>query len=212
MTRRTTKGGAEKGKGEYVVHGSVGGIGMVLKNALKMPFGYPGDMKQLGGEFLLGPGIRSDYCHRMPTTKGHTSIRQLLRLADVDLGDSTGSRTKRPVSEASASLGARSTQTQSLYSTTTQLPPHIDDNVIRQRKDTWDELIRWSQERWMSSNLLASTETLAQEPYPYAFADQHVRTEHGGAPCGNSDMTTPYCCSSPERAHQDFTPWGVRVF
>jgi hypothetical protein len=56
MTKSTTDGGAEEERGDYVVHGPIGGIGMVLKNALKMPLGNAGDIKQLGGEFLLGPG------------------------------------------------------------------------------------------------------------------------------------------------------------
>lgn len=56
MTRATTDGGKEEEKGDYVQHGPIGGIGMVLKNALKMPLGNAGDIKQLGGEFLLGPG------------------------------------------------------------------------------------------------------------------------------------------------------------
>lgn len=56
MTRRTTDGGPESHKGDYVRHGALGRIGMVLRNALRMPIGTAGDVKQLGGEFLLGPG------------------------------------------------------------------------------------------------------------------------------------------------------------
>lgn len=56
MTRRTTDAGSDELKGDYITHGPIGGIGMVVKNAVKMPIGRAGDVKQLGGEFLLGPG------------------------------------------------------------------------------------------------------------------------------------------------------------
>jgi len=85
MTRRTPNSGAESGKCTYVRRGTLGSIGMALKNALKMPIGKPGDLGQLGGEFLLGPGIRAEYAHRMSTTRGHTSIKSLLQLANVDI-------------------------------------------------------------------------------------------------------------------------------
>ena len=59
MTRRTHDGGPESHRGEYVRHGLVGGIAMVVRNALRV--GMPvwergGDTMQLGGEFVLGPG------------------------------------------------------------------------------------------------------------------------------------------------------------
>lgn len=205
MTRRTSDGGAEEDKGEYVVHGPVSGIGMVLKNALKMPLSNPGDMKQLGGEFLLGPGIRSDYCHRMPTTRGHTSISQLLQLAGVD---SRGFGTECAVPETLPSLGARP-RAAPKSPFTAPLPPHLDvhadDAIIRQRKDTWDEFIRWTQERRFSYNMLTPDATRVQETYPYALADQRG---HGGL-CG-AGGTTAYC-SGFGRAHQDTTACGVRV-
>lgn len=56
MTLQTTESGP---RGSYVRHGLVGGIGMVLVNAVKV--GMPiwksgGEISQLGGEFILGPG------------------------------------------------------------------------------------------------------------------------------------------------------------
>lgn len=59
MTRRTTDPGPEHEKGDYVRHGLIGGIAMVVRNALKV--GVPvwergGEIAQLGGEFVLGPG------------------------------------------------------------------------------------------------------------------------------------------------------------
>lgn len=59
MTKRTNDIGPEFEKGEYVRHGLVGGIAMVVRNALKV--GMPvwekgGETSQLGGEFIFGPG------------------------------------------------------------------------------------------------------------------------------------------------------------
>lgn len=46
-------------RGSYIRHGLIGGIGMVVLNAVKV--GMPiwkngGEISQLGGEFILGPG------------------------------------------------------------------------------------------------------------------------------------------------------------
>lgn len=59
MTLRTMDGGPESERGQYIKHGLVGGITMVVGNAVKV--GMPvwedgGDIAQLGGEFVLGPG------------------------------------------------------------------------------------------------------------------------------------------------------------
>lgn len=59
MTLRTTDPGPDHERGAYVRHGLVGGIAMVVRNALRV--GMPvwergGDTAQLGGEFVLGPG------------------------------------------------------------------------------------------------------------------------------------------------------------
>lgn len=59
MTLQTLDGGPEKDKGDYVQHGLLGGIAMVIKNAAKarVPvWEKGGDIEQLGGEFILGPG------------------------------------------------------------------------------------------------------------------------------------------------------------
>ena len=59
MTLRTSDPGPDHERGRYVRHGLVGGIAMVVRNALRV--GMPvwekgGDHAQLGGEFVLGPG------------------------------------------------------------------------------------------------------------------------------------------------------------
>lgn len=59
MTLRTLDGGPEAQRGNYVRHGTMSGIAMVVMNAVKV--GMPvwekgGEIAQLGGEFVLGPG------------------------------------------------------------------------------------------------------------------------------------------------------------
>lgn len=59
MTLRTTDGGPDSGRGSYIRHGAASGIAMVVKNTLKtgiLLHKDVGDAKQLGGEFVLGPG------------------------------------------------------------------------------------------------------------------------------------------------------------
>jgi hypothetical protein len=59
MTLRTNEPGPETDRGAYVRHGLVGGIAMVVLNAIRvgMPvFEKGGDPAQLGGEFVFGPG------------------------------------------------------------------------------------------------------------------------------------------------------------
>ncbi|KAJ7602262.1 AhpC/TSA antioxidant enzyme-domain-containing protein, partial [Roridomyces roridus] len=78
----------EKGpKASYIRHGMVSGIGMVVKNAVKvgMPVWKPGgDIAQLGGEFILGPGLSCSWAHRMRYTRSHVSILQVIEEAGVD--------------------------------------------------------------------------------------------------------------------------------
>lgn len=59
MTLRSLDPGPDSQKGGYVRHGTVRGIAMVVLNAIKvkMPvWEKGGDIEQLGGEFVLGPG------------------------------------------------------------------------------------------------------------------------------------------------------------
>ncbi|CAK5265699.1 unnamed protein product [Mycena citricolor] len=79
----------EKGpKGNYIRHGLLGGIGMVVANAVKS--GMPvwkagGEISQLGGEFVLGPGITCSWAHRMRYTRDHIPILQVIAEAGVDM-------------------------------------------------------------------------------------------------------------------------------
>ncbi|KAH9944866.1 AhpC/TSA antioxidant enzyme-domain-containing protein [Amylocystis lapponica] len=86
MTRRTTDPGPESEKGAYTQHGLISGIAMVVRNALRV--GMPvwekgGDVAQLGGEFVLGPGLDCTFAHRMRTTRSHEPIMTVLAAAGV---------------------------------------------------------------------------------------------------------------------------------
>ncbi|KAH7342098.1 AhpC/TSA antioxidant enzyme-domain-containing protein [Rhizoctonia solani] len=85
MTLRTNDGGSVEEKGSYVKHGTFTGTMLVLKRALKMPLANAGDIKQLGGEFILGPGLNCSFASRMHTTRSHTPIRDLLQAAGVSM-------------------------------------------------------------------------------------------------------------------------------
>ncbi|KDR78953.1 hypothetical protein GALMADRAFT_33093, partial [Galerina marginata CBS 339.88] len=73
--------------GGYVKHGLMGGIAMVIVRAIKV--GMPvwekgGDIGQLGGEFIFGPGLTCSFAHRMQNTKGHAPIEDVLAAAGID--------------------------------------------------------------------------------------------------------------------------------
>ncbi|KZP31752.1 hypothetical protein FIBSPDRAFT_724158, partial [Athelia psychrophila] len=87
MTLRTLDAGPESQRGAYVRHGLVGGITMVVVNAVKV--GMPvwkegGDIEQLGGEFVMGPGLQCTFAHRMRTTRAHAPIQRVLGAAGID--------------------------------------------------------------------------------------------------------------------------------
>ncbi|KAF7306085.1 Peptidase A1 domain-containing protein [Mycena chlorophos] len=79
----------EKGpKGDYIRHGTASGIGMVVANAVKV--GMPvwkqgGEISQLGGEFVLGPGLTCSWAHRMRYTRNHVPILKVLLAAGIDM-------------------------------------------------------------------------------------------------------------------------------
>lgn len=101
---RTADGGPQCECGEYVKHGLVRGVAMVVKNALKnrLPvWEKGGDIQQLGGEFVMGPGyviahlvffsscltttyrLQCSYAHRMHTTRSHAAVLTVLEAAGV---------------------------------------------------------------------------------------------------------------------------------
>ncbi|PCH42317.1 hypothetical protein WOLCODRAFT_120333 [Wolfiporia cocos MD-104 SS10] len=102
MTRRSQDLGNDVEKGEYIRHGALSGLAMVVRNAIRV--GMPvwekgGDVSQLGGEFVLGPGYSCSYTHRMRTARSHVPILHVLALAGVHtipLGPEGASRSVLP--------------------------------------------------------------------------------------------------------------------
>ncbi|KAJ8585914.1 hypothetical protein M405DRAFT_744506 [Rhizopogon salebrosus TDB-379] len=95
MTLKSPEPKAEKKRSSYVRHGRAGGIAMVIANALRV--GMPvwekgGDATQLGGEFVLGPGLTVSYAHRMQTRTSHAPIVRVLTAA----GAHVYSRSEKP--------------------------------------------------------------------------------------------------------------------
>ncbi|KAG6902825.1 hypothetical protein C0995_010710 [Termitomyces sp. Mi166 len=94
MGRSSSASGPTIPNGDYVRHGTMGGIAMVALRALKV--GLPvwergGDLHQLGGEFILGPGLTCSYAHRMQSPKGHAPIGAVLSAAGIDIPSSDSS-------------------------------------------------------------------------------------------------------------------------
>ncbi|KAH7926376.1 hypothetical protein BV22DRAFT_1009244 [Leucogyrophana mollusca] len=88
MTLHPPEHSTEPRRRGYVRHGPMGGIKMVVLNALRV--GMPvwekgGDVAQLGGEFVLGPGLTATFAHRMRTTRSHAPIVSVLAAAGIDL-------------------------------------------------------------------------------------------------------------------------------
>lgn len=86
MTMKSVEPKAEQRRSSYVRHSRAGGIAMVIANALRV--GMPvwekaGDVTQLGGEFVLGPGMTASYAHRMRSRSSHAPIVRVLTAAGV---------------------------------------------------------------------------------------------------------------------------------
>jgi len=94
MTRKSQDPGYDTDRGEYVRHGPLGGLAMVVRNAIRV--GMPvwekgGDVSQLGGEFVLGPDLSCMYTHRMKTTRSHLPILHILGAAGIRAFPQVGS-------------------------------------------------------------------------------------------------------------------------
>jgi hypothetical protein len=100
----------------------------------------------------------------MPTTRGHTSIRHLLKLANVDVSHRWSPIPRGP-----------------------PLPPRldveVDDADIRKRKEAWDAFMQWTLERRFRVDASGKSTLEEAETYPYAFADRDLWLEDGGF-CG----------------------------
>jgi hypothetical protein len=109
MTMKSVEPKAEKRRSSYVRHSRAGGIAMVIANALRV--GMPvwekaGDVTQLGGEFVLGPGMTASYAHRMRTRSSHAPIVRVLTAAGVHVY--LRSEKPKPVASSSDPAGRAS--------------------------------------------------------------------------------------------------------
>ncbi|EAU85404.2 hypothetical protein CC1G_07098 [Coprinopsis cinerea okayama7 len=78
----------EKGAKSGTKLGVMKGLAKVVVRSLKV--GMPvwengGDVTQLGGEFILGPGFTCSFAHRMQMVKSHTPIVHVLTAANVGI-------------------------------------------------------------------------------------------------------------------------------
>lgn len=64
-------------------------VGIV--NGAKLPIRPPGDQLQLGGEFILGPGLDAKFAHRMKGTRDHEQIETICGHLGIDLEDPSAS-------------------------------------------------------------------------------------------------------------------------
>ncbi|PWN41349.1 hypothetical protein IE81DRAFT_291899, partial [Ceraceosorus guamensis] len=79
MTLRTNDQGPACTKPDYQTRGNFKGTMVAIKRGvMDMPLRPPGDLKLLGGEFILGPGLDCSFTHRMVTVRGHLDLRRVL--------------------------------------------------------------------------------------------------------------------------------------
>ncbi|GAA6027231.1 hypothetical protein JCM8097_002507 [Rhodosporidiobolus ruineniae] len=85
MTLRTLEMGKETPY--YQRAGVIGNALQSILSAFKLRklTTSPGDLKQLGGEFVFGPGREPLYTHRMENTRGHAPLNELLQAAGLPL-------------------------------------------------------------------------------------------------------------------------------
>ncbi|KAH0585384.1 hypothetical protein H2248_008621 [Termitomyces sp. 'cryptogamus'] len=107
MIRSASTSGPTTANGDYVRHGTMGGIATVVYRALKA--GLPvwergGDIHQLGGEFVLGPGLTCTYAHRMQSPKDHAPIRAVLSAAGVSISIPSSHSSPLPSSPSTPKL------------------------------------------------------------------------------------------------------------
>ena len=86
MTLRTNEANPVCARPDYASMSMTKGILVAIKKGLfDMPIRNPGDMKLLGGDFILGPGLQCSFTHRMTTADGHMDLPRILAQAGCDL-------------------------------------------------------------------------------------------------------------------------------
>lgn len=103
----------------------------------------------------------------MPTTRSHTSIKQLLKMANVDV---------------SAYSPVQPSQT---ISFPPRLSVEVNDEDVKKKKEAWDEFMQWTLDRRFGAGGQGAP-TDKDEAYPYAFADRDLWVESAGF-CGPGD-------------------------
>jgi len=89
MTLRTFNPGPAADKGAYIKHSMTGNIVQGFVSGMALPLKAPGDQMQIGGEFVLGPGLEVKFCHRMKSTRDHALIEDVLASVDIDVAKET---------------------------------------------------------------------------------------------------------------------------
>ncbi|KAJ9095971.1 hypothetical protein QFC21_005333 [Naganishia friedmannii] len=85
MTKLSNDFGPATGRAAYHQHSAPRQVVTAIGNGLfKMPLANPGTFTQLGGEFIVGPGLKCDFAHRMTNTSNHMEAFDILRLAGVE--------------------------------------------------------------------------------------------------------------------------------
>ncbi|PWN30960.1 hypothetical protein BDZ90DRAFT_229952 [Jaminaea rosea] len=86
MNLKTNDPGPACAKPDYITMTMFKGSMTAIKKSLfEMPIRSPGDLKLLGGEFILGPGLDCSFVHRMTTTRGHLDLPRILTQAGCDM-------------------------------------------------------------------------------------------------------------------------------
>lgn len=86
MKMRTNDPGPACAKPDYIQMSMLkGSMKAIRKSLFELPMRSPGDLKLLGGEFILGPGVQCSFVHRMVTTRGHLDVPRILAQAGCDM-------------------------------------------------------------------------------------------------------------------------------
>jgi hypothetical protein len=85
LTRKTGNAGPDSDKGDYIIQTGLESTVQTIKRATVMPLRNPGHFTQLGGEFIFSGPLNLEWTHRMTTTRDHAPIRDVCKLAGVQL-------------------------------------------------------------------------------------------------------------------------------
>ncbi|KAJ8521997.1 hypothetical protein ONZ45_g1349 [Pleurotus djamor] len=83
-TLQATPSGATKRS--YITEGRFSNIYTSISRAFRNPsmIGKQGNISQLGGDFVLGPGLQCSFTSRMQNTEDHVEVAELMKAAGVE--------------------------------------------------------------------------------------------------------------------------------